>query len=235
MKLTPKMQRSTNSSWPASNKRQPLIYAGATASHCIPTRRDAVGIPIKLCIKMKRPLVLCAASLLQWSSQSTSAFSIGDIHHTAPILSQPSLLQDSVANLVSSSAAIAPIQGLFQKYMSTLASHPLPTKMLTGAALATAGDAIAQGREDDDYNAARGASFAAFDSTYRAAQHYFFLSLWSFATVNISWVPWPPLGQQRCSTSLLLLLWSVRWRVSLSSCRSCTIQSSSHSRPGYKA
>lgn len=58
--------------------------------------------------------------------------------------------------------------------MSTLSSYPLPTKMLTGAALATAGDAIAQGREDEDYNAARGASFAAFDATYRASQHYLF-------------------------------------------------------------
>merc|ERR1719464_285460 len=58
--------------------------------------------------------------------------------------------------------------------MSALGAHPLPTKMLTGAALATAGDAIAQGREDEDYNAARGASFAAFDVTYRAAQHYLF-------------------------------------------------------------
>jgi hypothetical protein len=46
--------------------------------------------------------------------------------------------------------------------------------MLTGAALATAGDAIAQGREDDDYDPSRGASFAAFDSIYRAAQHWLF-------------------------------------------------------------
>lgn len=129
---------------------------------------------------MKRPIVniFYAASVLQWSYQSATAFGIGDIHsHTAPFLTQPSLLQDSISNLVSSAAVINPQQvasGIFEKYMSTLGSYPLPTKMLTGAALATAGDAIAQGREDDDYNASRGASFAAFDMTYRAAQHYLF-------------------------------------------------------------
>mmetsp|Transcript_36103 Transcript_36103/g.66177 ORF Transcript_36103/g.66177 Transcript_36103/m.66177 type:complete len:315 (+) Transcript_36103:127-1071(+) len=117
---------------------------------------------------MKRPIAIIfyTASVLQWSSQSATAFGVG-----------PSLLQDSISNLVSSAAVINLQQaasGIFEKYMSTLGSNPLPTKMLTGAALAAAGDAIAQGRDDDDYNAARGASFAAFDMTYRGAQHYLF-------------------------------------------------------------
>ena len=129
---------------------------------------------------MKRPNVntFYATAVLQCSFQSAKAFGVGDIHsHTAPFLAQPSLLQDSVSNLVSSTAAINPAQaasGIFEKYMSTLASYPLPTKMMTGAALATVGDAIAQAREDADYDAPRGASFAAFDSTYRAAQHFLF-------------------------------------------------------------
>jgi len=75
-------------------------------------------------------------------------------------------------NIVASIAN--PLSPVFEKYMTTLSQYPLPTKMLTGAALATAGDAIAQGREDDDYDPSRGASFAAFDSIYRAAQHWLF-------------------------------------------------------------
>ncbi|KAL3802296.1 hypothetical protein ACHAWO_002144 [Cyclotella atomus] len=78
-------------------------------------------------------------------------------------------------NLIATTAALPnPLSPVFEKYMSTLASFPLPTKMLTGAALATAGDAIAQKREDEDYDASRGASFAAFDMIYRAAQHVLF-------------------------------------------------------------
>ena len=41
--------------------------------------------------------------------------------------------------------------------------------MLTGAGLVMACDAIAQGRENDGYNAARGASFAAFAIDHRAS------------------------------------------------------------------
>ena len=128
---------------------------------------------------MKRPLLstattLCAAAaVLQCILPSAAAFGLGagDLHtHAAPFLAHPSLLHDSVSTVVSSAAAANPAQqavsGLFSKYLATLGSYPLPTKMLTGAALATAGDAIAQSREDDDYSPARGASFAAFDSIY---------------------------------------------------------------------
>ena len=66
---------------------------------------------------------------------------------------------------------------VFQMYMSSLSSYPLITKMTTGAALATAGDALTQWREDDDYDPSRGASFAAFDSIYRVVQHWVFPSI----------------------------------------------------------
>mmetsp|Transcript_8879 Transcript_8879/g.19932 ORF Transcript_8879/g.19932 Transcript_8879/m.19932 type:complete len:321 (-) Transcript_8879:1276-2238(-) len=129
---------------------------------------------------MKRQVMntVYTASVLQCGVQSVTAFSVGDIHpHAAPFLTQPSLFQDSISNVVASTAAINPqhaVSGIFEKYMSTLGSYPLPTKMMTGAVLASAGDAIAQGREDEDYDVARGASFAAFDMTYRAAQHFVF-------------------------------------------------------------
>lgn len=128
---------------------------------------------------MKCPFVgaFCAATATVLS-RPTSAFGFGlvDLHaHAAPLLAQqPALLNDSAGNLVASAAGINPASGILEKYMSTLAAYPLPTKMLTGAALATAGDAIAQSREDDEYNPNRGASFAAFDMAYRASQHVLF-------------------------------------------------------------
>lgn len=64
---------------------------------------------------------------------------------------------------------------LLHAYQNLLASHPLPTKMATGASLAVAGDAIAQSREPDaEYDTSRASSFALFDSAYRTVQHYAF-------------------------------------------------------------
>jgi len=60
-------------------------------------------------------------------------------------------------------------------YKELLKTHPLPTKMLTGATLAVCGDAIAQSKDTDvDYDKRRAASFAVFDMAYRALQHFSF-------------------------------------------------------------
>ena len=96
-------------------------------------------------------------------------------HQQIALLSHQTISNDLPSQILATSTAIAnPLSPVFEKYMSTLAAYPLPTKMMTGAALATAGDAIAQGREDDDYDPSRGASFAAFDMIYRAAHHWLF-------------------------------------------------------------
>jgi hypothetical protein len=63
---------------------------------------------------------------------------------------------------------------LLNAYKHLLTSHPLPTKMATGATLAVAGDAIAQSREPAEYDKSRASSFAVFDTAYRAVQHYAF-------------------------------------------------------------
>jgi hypothetical protein len=64
---------------------------------------------------------------------------------------------------------------LLAAYKQTLMSHPLPTKMITGATLAVCGDAIAQSRDKEaEYDTRRASSFAVFDMAYRALQHYSF-------------------------------------------------------------
>ena len=80
------------------------------------------------------------------------------------------------AVLALASTAIAPsLQGLFQSYSVCLTTHPLLTKVLTGAVLATLGDALAQaGETTKPYDSRRAASFAAFDSCYRMFQHIMF-------------------------------------------------------------
>jgi hypothetical protein len=81
----------------------------------------------------------------------------------------PDVLQQS--HLIANNAlAINPLD--FYKEM--LRTNPLATKMLTGATLATAGDAIAQTKTSEDYNIRRATSFASFDMVYRAVQHFSF-------------------------------------------------------------
>lgn len=64
---------------------------------------------------------------------------------------------------------------LLGAYKQILASHPLPTKMITGATLAVCGDAIAQSKDPStEYDSRRASSFAVFDMVYRALQHFAF-------------------------------------------------------------
>jgi len=64
---------------------------------------------------------------------------------------------------------------LLAAYKHQLSAFPLPTKMLTGATLAVAGDAIAQSQKPEEpYDVRRASSFAVFDMAYRALQHFSF-------------------------------------------------------------
>ena len=61
------------------------------------------------------------------------------------------------------------------QYSTALAVNPLETKVVSACVFAVAGDAMAQAREANAYDARRAASFVAFDSVYRGAfQHYTF-------------------------------------------------------------
>lgn len=69
-------------------------------------------------------------------------------------------------------ATVAADFNLLSQYKQLLATNPLPTKMVTGGALAVVGDAIAQSRDEDkEYDVPRAVSFMSFDMCYRALQH----------------------------------------------------------------
>ncbi|KAL7476564.1 hypothetical protein ACHAW6_002420 [Cyclotella cf. meneghiniana] len=126
------------------------------------------------------------ATLFNHSLQ-TNGFTVGEVSSHLPQLTTVAtgkLLHHGPSTLPSlfCTAALVPTLQpqqaalqMFSDYRTLLAVHPLSTKVITGAILAFAGDAVAQGQEKGHvYNPARGASFAAFDMTYRAAQHYLF-------------------------------------------------------------
>ena len=65
-------------------------------------------------------------------------------------------------------ATVAADFNLLSQYKQLLATNPLPTKMVTGGALAVVGDAIAQSRDEDkEYDVPRAVSFMSFDMCYR--------------------------------------------------------------------
>ena len=80
------------------------------------------------------------------------------------------------SSLVEHSPGAVAAQQVLTAYTSSLAHHPLVTKMATGGLLATAGDAIAQSQSqpEKDYDTRRALSFMVFDMSYRALQHVVF-------------------------------------------------------------
>lgn len=111
-----------------------------------------------------RSLLAFVAALLASFSTTSNAFSILP-HETVHMF-------QTVAHTV---AAQTHAPELLAAYKHQLASAPLPTKMLTGATLAVAGDAIAQSQKpEEEYDVRRASSFAVFDMAYRALQHFSF-------------------------------------------------------------
>jgi len=128
----------------------------------------------------------------------------GSMEHAASLvtpsislLHAPSLLllhdpSSSISVGATTTPSLLPIPNFMDGYMRALTQFPLATKMMTGATLAWTGDFMAQSRmaatststtttttnssseKDSSYDKKRGISFALFDASYRATQHYLY-------------------------------------------------------------
>ena len=113
-------------------------------------------------------------------TSTTVAFSLPEIHSAVESLNHAlPHVKTAAHTLPHAKTAAATLQhggfDLLGAYKHLLKTHPLPTKMMTGATLAVCGDAIAQAKDQDtDYDKTRAASFAVFDMAYRALQHFSF-------------------------------------------------------------
>lgn len=132
---------------------------------------------------MKIWLSLSSLAIMFLSVRSFNIPEVYHIHSTAmesmnhvvpPFASSPSNAATLLPTDYNAEAAATLFDPLFG-YKQLLKTHPLPTKMITGATLAVCGDAIAQFKDtDNDYDKRRAASFAVFDMAYRALQHFSF-------------------------------------------------------------
>ena len=87
------------------------------------------------------------------------------IDHLVSVFSPPIAHHSALEDVTS---------GLLGIYQDALQTDALRTQIVTGAFLAVVGDGIAQKAVSDSYNTKRAVSFATFDASYRAVQHYLY-------------------------------------------------------------
>jgi len=136
-----------------------------------------------------RLLVLSVLTVLQQQHHVVNGFGIpaaDTFHAMQTAASHAHVMQTAASHFFhgTSSAATTTLPhhvDLLEAYKHTLSAHPLPTKMITGATLAVCGDAIAQTKDKpqdvsfgEHYDKRRASSFAIFDMSYRALQHFSF-------------------------------------------------------------
>jgi hypothetical protein len=110
-------------------------------------------------------------STLHSIHDATTSLTSASQHHVPDFFSSSS---NAIASASDGAASQSQAFNPLQAYKNQLATHPLITKMMTGGTLAVCGDAIAQSRNDDEYDKRRALSFAGFDFIYRAVQHFAF-------------------------------------------------------------
>jgi hypothetical protein len=115
-------------------------------------------------------LLTLAVLFMSENAYYANSFSVHDAFHVV----QTATSSASTVHTAVQSQSHGMIN-LLDVYKQALFEHPLATKMATGATVAVAGDAIGQSRDADaPYDKRRAASFAVFDSAYRALQHVAF-------------------------------------------------------------
>lgn len=135
--------------------------------------RDTRFLSISRSTSQEGPSIGSRSELHTYTSGTTEAISTGgDISKRRSLLR---LSAFAVFLTVTVPKLLPALQSLFEVYNHCLITNPLITKVATGGALATFGDALAQTSEKDKpYDKLRAASFASFDSCYRVFQHMAF-------------------------------------------------------------
>lgn len=100
----------------------------------------------------------------------SSSFHSNDVMDVVQQYHPPTLHLSHHNNKRTTALHASPLDIASALYNQALLTNPLETKLATGGILALAGDAIAQSREDADYDVKRAGAFISFDIFYRAVQ-----------------------------------------------------------------